>query len=154
MNKPVPYLFQVAMYITLIVVVGSIGLFLYLYLTPEKPPNFFPLNNDDGTYVIFPCTITSGELQTYCLRYTGEDVFVEGPRRDGYFTIPVSAPDINLTQYVNASIDSVEGEFVVARELCYPSGCTGLDTGTHVALVLTKVNSSTSRDEADSTPQR
>jgi hypothetical protein len=113
----------------------------------DEPPQFFPLNNPQGTYVITKnCPSqgweenTTSNTHTYCVNYKGSDVFMnEEHGNKNFFSVMVGKSTIDLKEFEDKPITSIQGKFVGSSKQCIVDQCTEIG-GPFVLLNITSVS--------------
>lgn len=135
-------LFVQNIFYSLLFVIGLIIVWLFWGIYSDKPPRFFPLNSDKGTYVITKnCPDNFGwdeEVRypgsLYCVEYTGPDVLLEKDgHKDGFYRINVGNSDVDLALYVGKEVINLSGKFNRSNRQCILDLCTKLP-GNYIVL--------------------
>lgn len=113
----------------------------------DEPPQFFPLNSPQGTYVITKnCSSqgweesTKSKMHTYCVNYSGSGVFMNKEHGNkNFFSVMVGKSTIDLKEFEDKSIASIQGRFVSSSKQCILNQCTEIG-GPFVVLNITRVS--------------
>lgn len=129
------------------ILVLGISYIAYEFAT-DKPPQFFPLNNPDGDYMVTKgCPngqgwnrLSAGGVDNYCIEYQGTGVFGYKNDVEAFYRITVGKSQVGLEQYVGRKVKNISGEFSPTSQQCIQTKCTEIG-GPFVALDINTLES-------------
>ena len=116
-----------------------------------SPPQFFPLDNPNGSYKITKgCPSRQGWWETgaagmkygdgYCVEYRGANVFDPQHTNTNFYRVTVGASRQDLRPFLNRSVTITSGRFDSADTQCIAGACVALGgTGTVLTLRSIKI---------------
>lgn len=132
------YIFQVLTYFVGFLIAAYVAVMIWAYYFDTSAPTFFPLDDPEATYTIAVCEKEAGLRTQYCVTYEGDrSMFI-----DSTTSVLITSPDIDITQYMNANVATIDGSFVSANQICYLDDCEQIRKG-----VVLEIEGVTLREE-------
>ncbi len=111
-----------------------LGVSLWKFFT-AVPPQFFPLNNPQGGYIITKQCPVQGwnaspvqNREIYCVTYKGEGVVSDGLNStNNFFSVTVGKTSIDLQPFEDKPVMIIQGKFVSATMQCVQNVCKNID---------------------------
>ncbi len=112
----------------------AIGVFFWKYFL-DIPPQFFPLNNAQGEYIITKqCPIQGWDetpvqnREIYCVNYKGDNVVLNDQHGSkNFFSVTVGKTALDLQSFEDKPAIITNGRFVSASMQCVQNVCKSID---------------------------
>lgn len=117
-----------------------LGWFIWAVLNDE-PPQFFPLHNSQGTYLITRKCPGQGNTERfhpkgaiYCVNYKGSGIFMnEENGNTNFFSVTVGKSKVDLKKFEDKQVKNIKGKFVTSSKQCIEDHCVNIK-GPYVVL--------------------
>lgn len=120
--------------IALVIGIAAGGLFVYRYFWS---PQFFPLNNPNGSYRITRgCPATQGWQETdasglayqggFCVEYKGDGVFNPMRANSNFYRITIGRARMELGPLLNRNVIIKSGKFTTVSRQCVNNSCASI----------------------------